>query len=133
MSDQRYPLALLLEYLPSSIFLSVITRPPEFDAHRKAINMIADCHYAEIIFNHTLHAKMYVATFGRGRKKLALLSSANLTSRGNTQREIGALFFWDPYSKRIINDIEREVYIVRRLSEGRRIKKRGEILEMDIS
>jgi len=126
MRGQKYPLDRVLGLLPPSAFISVVTRQPGFASHEEAVQIVAMHRNSEIIYNDSIHAKIYVATFDRDRRKIALIGSANLTSRGNTQGEIGIIFVYSMEGKRIINDLEREIHVIRTMRQGKRVKRWGE-------
>ena len=68
----------------------VFTRAPQAQAHRRALDTLAECPSVEIILNESLHAKIYacLAPYPYG---FALLGSANMTDGSTHMYEIGLI------------------------------------------
>ena len=68
----------------------VFTRAPQNQAHRRALDTLAKCPSVEIVFNESLHAKIYacLAPYPYG---FALLGSANMTDASSQLYEVGLI------------------------------------------
>ena len=66
----------------------VFTRTPQTQAHRRALDTLAECPSVEIVLNDSLHAKIYacLAPYPYG---FALLGSANMTDGSTQLYEVG--------------------------------------------
>ncbi len=67
----------------------VVTRPPDQDWHRDALNALRDTGCTSIVLNPALHAKIYVAE--TASHNCGLLGSANFTARSIKNAEVGVI------------------------------------------
>ncbi|MFW9889706.1 MAG: hypothetical protein ACFFER_16070 [Candidatus Thorarchaeota archaeon] len=124
LDKQRYPLEWIVAKLKDLEFLGIVTREPTDEHHQRAIEILSTHPQSDVIYNSTLHAKIYLASFGRGERKIALIGSANLSNAGNRNVEIGILFFYVRDGRYIIDGLEDEVQIIRTLPWSKRVKSR---------
>jgi hypothetical protein len=124
LDRQRYTLEWIVNKLEDLTFFGVVTTEPKDEHHLRAMTIISEHPESEIIYNGALHAKLYVATFGNGERKLAMIGSANLTNRGNTRCEIGILFFSVRDGRKIIDGLEAEYQLIRTLPGNTKAKSR---------
>jgi phosphatidylserine/phosphatidylglycerophosphate/cardiolipin synthase-like enzyme len=84
----------------------VVTRPPEQEWHRSAVESIAQTGQANIVLVPSLHTKLYCADTAQG--SFALLGSANLTAKSLTNREIGVLISSAGAGKPLVRNLFHE-------------------------
>jgi hypothetical protein len=81
-----------------------VTRPPENSAHTKAIDILRSCPTVELVYNESVHAKIYACT-APSPHGFALLGSANLTAGSLAQYEIGLLVIGMGPGSAIVEDL----------------------------
>lgn len=92
----------------NGIFTYVITRAPEEEYHRQAIDTLMRCEQVELRFNDSLHAKLYVCICNDESQSFALLGSANLT-RNSIEKNIEIAMMIDgrKHGKEILKEFSR--------------------------
>ena len=109
----------------------VITRGPEEDYQREAVQGLQTYDPIELRFNQSLHAKLYVCTCEDESKSIALLGSANLTRASiENNIEIGMMIYGRGRGRIILRELSRwglerlrtlsETELVKRIHYGRR-------------
>jgi len=101
----------------------IITREPEDDIHKAALDLFLNCNFVEIRYNNSLHAKLYVC-MGRDTG-FAILGSGNL-SRNSMERniEIGLLVLPHDKGKLVLNELYKWGSVrLRTLKESKIVKK----------
>ncbi len=84
----------------------VVTRPPEDQSHKLAIESLAETGRASIALLPELHTKLFVAD--TAQSSFAMLGSANFTKRSFTNRELGVLIKGTGDGTRLVQDLGRE-------------------------
>lgn len=82
----------------------VFTRQPENTTHALAMDILMSCPYVEIVYNNSLHAKLYIcmAPYPYG---FAIIGSANLTSGSENLYEIGLLILAQGGGEEIVKQL----------------------------
>lgn len=84
----------------------LVTRPPQEDWHRRAIQRLADSGRANIALLPDLHVKLFTAQ--TLQSSFAMLGSANFTTRSLTNREIGVLVSSSGDGRALVRDLDYE-------------------------
>jgi len=105
------------------ILTYIITREPEEDFHRKAIDILISSDFTEIRYNNSLHAKLYICALDE--PIFAILGSGNLTKNSIEKNiEIGMLIFHREQGKQILHELYHWGSIrLRTLKESKVVKK----------
>jgi hypothetical protein len=84
----------------------VVTRPPQEDWHRRAIERLADSGRANIALLPDLHVKLFTAQ--TVQSSFAMFGSANFTTRSLINREIGVLVSSFGDGRALVRDLDYE-------------------------
>ena len=84
----------------------VVTRPPQEDWHRRAIQRLADSGRANIALMPDLHVKLFTAQ--TVQSSFAMFGSANFTTRSLVNREIGVLVSSLGDGRALVRDLDYE-------------------------
>jgi Putative DNA-binding domain len=82
----------------------VVTRPPQEDWHRRAIQRLADSGRANIALLPDLHVKLFTAQ--TLQSSFAMFGSANFTTRSLINREIGVLISSFGDGRALVRDLD---------------------------
>jgi hypothetical protein len=96
----------------------IVTRPPEEQWHKRAVELLGNTRRANIALVPDLHVKLYTAHTDEGA--FAMLGSANFTQQSLTNREIGVLVSAYSDGKRVFSQLDYEAAQIYR-SPGRRL------------
>jgi len=108
-----------------SIPTYVITCEPQENYHRLGVEQLMECRNAEIRFNSSLHAKLYVAMSQDIRAAFALFGSANLTVGGYERNiELGMMVYGHGRGREVINELYRWGTTRLRTASGTKLVKR---------
>jgi hypothetical protein len=101
----------------------VVTRPPQDDWHKEAVDLLAATGRANIAFLPDLHVKLYAAQTATG--SFAMMGSANFTQAALSQNvEIGVRVTGYAAGKRIVTKLEHEAANIYR-APGRQLVARS--------
>lgn len=100
---------------------TVITRPPDWQPHKKAITMLKSLKATEIVYLPQLHAKFFICDIAP--VPFALVGSANATTRSLSNFEIGVLVRGMGLAESFVRELQSLVVELR--SFGKRVKRRG--------
>lgn len=109
----------------NNILTYVITRPPDDRFHKEAVSTFLSCDQAEVRFNESLHAKLYVCLCQDESQSFALLGSANL-SRTSIERniEVAMMIYGRGQGRDILQELSQwGVQRLRTLSSTKLVKK----------
>jgi len=108
-----------------SIPTYVITRQPEEEYQKQAINIFLSYDPVELRFNKSLHAKLYVCICQDESQSFALLGSANLTQSSIERNiEIGMMIYGRGPGRVILRELSRwGLERLRTLNDTKLIKK----------
>jgi Putative DNA-binding domain len=84
----------------------VMTRPPQEEWHRRAVQRLADTGRANIAFIPELHVKLFTAQ--TLKSSFAMIGSANFTTKSLINREIGVLVSGAGDGKALVRDLNYE-------------------------
>ncbi|MEJ1159537.1 hypothetical protein [Prosthecomicrobium sp. N25] len=96
----------------------VVTRPPEFDWHRQAVDALAATKSANIALLPGLHAKLFVAE--TKSMSISMITSANFTAQSLNNQEIGLLIRGKGDGQALVHRLQREATEIYR-TEGRKL------------
>jgi phosphatidylserine/phosphatidylglycerophosphate/cardiolipin synthase-like enzyme len=86
----------------------VITRKPDDEDHRQAVDILKGCDLVELRYNESLHAKLYVCSSDDDTFSFALLGSGNLTRHSIEKNiEIAMMIYGREHGKDIIRELSR--------------------------
>ncbi|MCM8822532.1 MAG: phospholipase D-like domain-containing protein [Candidatus Omnitrophica bacterium] len=104
----RYTIPYLVEKITKErIRTYVITRKPEENFHKEAVDILAQSDFIEIRYNNSLHANLYICAYLNEWNSFALLGSANLTKHSIEKNiEVGVII----YSRNEGKNLRYELY-----------------------
>lgn len=130
LETQRVSLVdILRKVSKENIETTVITRWPDFRHHVAALKLASKVDNLEIILNNNLHAKLYIYE-GRERS-LALLCSANLTTKGAEGIEVGLLVRRLKWGAQLIRELVGTARYIRNADGRKRVKELGRSMTDD--
>lgn len=126
MSGCRFSLSDLRNKVESErIPTYIITRAPEEDYQRDAMEVLSGCPVVEIRYNNSIHAKLYVATAEREADSFALFGSGNLTAKSiESNIELAAMVYGKGSGRKIIQDLHYWAHVrLRTVRESHNVQK----------
>ena len=105
------------------IYTYIITREPNEEYHKQAIDVLKDSNLVEIRYNNSLHAKLYICALNE--PIFAVLGSGNLTRTSIEKNiEIGMLILHYDKGKQILRELYHWGSVrLRTLKESKIVKK----------
>lgn len=105
------------------IYTYIITREPNEEYHKQAIDVLKDSNLVEIRYNNSLHAKLYICALNE--PIFAVLGSGNLTRTSIEKNiEIGMLILHHDKGKQILRELYHWGSVrLRTLKESKIVKK----------
>ena len=124
LSNTRFSLERLKSKIEEEqIFTYIITREPNENYHKEAIDILKDSNFVEIRYNNSLHAKLYICALEE--PIFAILGSGNLTRTSIEKNiEIGMMLFPHDRGKQILRELYHWGSVrLRTLKESKVVKK----------
>jgi hypothetical protein len=112
----------LLRYLKHfSVRTTILTRPPELAAHKRALDYLGSISQTEIVYLPDLHAKFFICDVAP--TPFALVASANSTAKSYSNFEVGVFVRGSGRAEGFVRDLQGLAIELRGL--GKCMKRRG--------
>jgi hypothetical protein len=82
----------------------IITRRPALATHQAAVDLLSRCSNVEVVFNESVHAKVY-ACVAPSPLGFAILGSANMTTASESLYEIGLVVLGVGAGSAVVSDL----------------------------
>jgi phosphatidylserine/phosphatidylglycerophosphate/cardiolipin synthase-like enzyme len=107
MQDCRYSLSDLSAKIKAQrIPTYFVTREPQEDWQKEAVELLSKNEWIEIRFNESLHAKVFVASAVQESESFAVFGSGNLTGAAvNTNLEVGMMLLAHGAGRKLVDEL----------------------------